>query len=114
MFTIPTAAGLAFGFSGSAQLPWERLAPAGSVHWRALLVGNNGDGHINASIAEQNLLGELADDNGIDRHPQLWATFGTATWGDAKLLLCGNDVEKPACSAIQASATGRGHRRYGR
>jgi uncharacterized protein (TIGR03118 family) len=77
-----------FASQGALNSPWGlALAPADfGPFGGALLVGNNGDGRINAyDPGSGTLLGELADDNGIPiAIPNLWAlTFGNGHAGGA-------------------------------
>jgi uncharacterized protein (TIGR03118 family) len=81
-----------FASQGALDSPWGlALAPADfGAFGGALLVGNNGDGHINAyDPGTGTFLGQLADDNGNPiTIPNLWAlTFGNGySGGDAETL----------------------------
>ncbi|MBI1918732.1 MAG: TIGR03118 family protein [Planctomycetes bacterium] len=100
-----------FASGGALNSPWGlALAPA---DWRpfggALLVGNNGDGHINAyDPGSGTFLGDLADDNGTPiAIPNLWAlTLGNGhAGGDADTLFFAagiDDEEHGLFGAIQA------------
>jgi uncharacterized protein (TIGR03118 family) len=75
-----------FASRGALDSPWGlALAPAGfGPFGGALLVGNTGDGHINAyDPGSGAFLGPLADDNGVPMTiPTLWAlTFGNGHLG---------------------------------
>jgi uncharacterized protein (TIGR03118 family) len=79
---------LRFSSQGPLNSPWGMaLAPADfGPFGGALLVGNNGDGHINAyDPGSGTFLGQLGDDNGIPIViPNLWAlTFGNGHAGGA-------------------------------
>jgi uncharacterized protein (TIGR03118 family) len=75
-----------FASQGALNSPWGlALAPAGFGPFGGdLLVGNNGDGHINAyDPGNGNFLGQIADVNGNPiALPNLWAlTFGNGHLG---------------------------------
>jgi uncharacterized protein (TIGR03118 family) len=77
-----------FASQGALNAPWGlALAPAGFGPFGAsLLIGNVGDGHINAyDTASGGFLGPLADDNDVPLAiPTLWAlTFGNGHEGGA-------------------------------
>jgi uncharacterized protein (TIGR03118 family) len=100
-----------FASGGALNAPWGlALAPADfGPFGGALLVGNNGDGHINACDARSGtFLGALADDHGMPIVvPDLWAlTFGNGhAGGDAHTLFftAGLDYEAHGLfGAIQA------------
>jgi uncharacterized protein (TIGR03118 family) len=91
-----------FASQGALNSPWA-LAPAPAdfgPFGGALLVGNNGDGHINAyDVQSGTFLGELTDDNGIAiTIPNLWAlTFGNGhAGGDAETLFFAAGVDYDA------------------
>jgi uncharacterized protein (TIGR03118 family) len=100
-----------FASQGALNAPWGlALAPAAFAPLGgALLVGNNGDGHINAyDPGSGAFLGELAADNGSPLViPDLWAlTFGNGhAGGDADTLFFAAGVaydEHGLFGAIQA------------
>ncbi|MCI0464875.1 MAG: TIGR03118 family protein, partial [Gemmataceae bacterium] len=100
-----------FASQGALNAPWGlALAPAGfGPFGGALLVGNFGDGHINAYDPESGAyLGPLADDNGIPITVSgLWAlTFGNGHAGgasDTLFFTAGvDDEEHGLFGAIQA------------
>jgi uncharacterized protein (TIGR03118 family) len=100
-----------FASQGALDSPWGlALARADfGTFGGALLVGNNGDGHINAyDPGSGAFLGHLADDNGIPiAIPNLWAlTFGNGhAGGDSDTLFFAAGVEDDAhglFGAIQA------------
>jgi uncharacterized protein (TIGR03118 family) len=100
-----------FASQGALNSPWGlALAPAGfGPFGGALLVGNNGDGRINAyDPGSGAFLGELAGDNGIPvAIPNLWAlTFGNGHLGgdpDTLFFAAGVDSEAHGLfGAIQA------------
>jgi uncharacterized protein (TIGR03118 family) len=102
-----------FASEGALNSPWGlALAPASFGRFGgALLVGNNGDGHINAyDAASTAFLGTLADHNGIPiTIPDLWALmFGNGHSGGASDTLffsAGIDNEAHGLfGAIQAPA----------
>jgi uncharacterized protein (TIGR03118 family) len=101
-----------FASQGSLNSPWGlALAPADfGPFGGALLVGNNGDGRINAyNPRSGTFLGELADDNGTPiTIPNLWAlTFGNGhAGGDPDTLFFAAGVgydEHGLFGAIQAA-----------
>src|SRR5262249_50767675 len=87
-----------FASRGALDSPWGlALAPAGfGPLGGALLVGNNGDGHINAyDPGSGNFLGQLSDANGAPiTIPNLWAlTFGNGhEGGDSDTLFFAGGV----------------------
>jgi uncharacterized protein (TIGR03118 family) len=100
-----------FAAGGTLDSPWGlALAPADfGPFGGALLVGNNGDGHINAYDTHSGtFLGQLANDNGTPLAiPNLWAlTFGNGhLGGDPNTLFFGAGVDYDAhglFGAIQA------------
>jgi uncharacterized protein (TIGR03118 family) len=100
-----------FASRGALNSPWGlALAPAQfGPFGGALLVGNNGDGHINAyDPASGNFLGQLADDSGSPiAISNLWAlSFGNGhLGGDAGTLFFAAGVDGDAhglFGAIQA------------
>src|SRR5262249_27793543 len=100
-----------FASQGALNSPWGlALAPADfGPFGGALLVGNNGDGHINAYDPRTGtFLGELADDKGTPLAlPNLWAlTFGNGhAGGDADTWFSAagvGDGEQGVFGAIQA------------
>jgi uncharacterized protein (TIGR03118 family) len=100
-----------FASQGPLNSPWGlALAPAGfGPFGGALLVGNNGDGHINAYDSGSGaFLGPLADDNGTPITVRfLWTlTFGNGHEGgasDTLFFTAGvDDEEHGLFSAIQA------------
>src|SRR5438132_2212593 len=77
-----------FASQGALNAPWGlALAPPGfGPFGGSLLIGNAGDGHINAyDMGSGAFLGPLADDNGVPLAiPTLWAlTFGNGHEGGA-------------------------------
>jgi uncharacterized protein (TIGR03118 family) len=100
---------------GTLNSPWGiALAPAGfGPFGGALLVGNNGDGHINAfNPASGAFLGQLADDSGSPIEiPNLWAlAFGNGHQGgaaDTLFFVSGPGDEHGLFGAIQ-SPQGKG------
>jgi uncharacterized protein (TIGR03118 family) len=100
-----------FASHGALNSPWGlALAPASfGPFGGALLVGNNGDGRINAyDLGSGAFLGPLADDNGVPiTVPTLWAlTFGNGHEGgasDTLFFTAGVDYEDHGLfGAIQA------------
>jgi uncharacterized protein (TIGR03118 family) len=100
-----------FASQGALNAPWGlALAPAAfGPFGGALLVGNEGDGHINAfDPGSGTSLGQLADDNGIPISvPTLWAlTFGNGHAGgdsDTLFFAAGVDYEEHGLfGALQA------------
>src|SRR5260370_6679574 len=100
-----------FASQGPLNSPWGlALAPANfGLFGGALLVGNTGDGHINAYNLESGaFLGSLADENGTPLTlPTLWAlTFGNGHEGgasDTLFFAAGVDYERHGLfGAIQA------------
>jgi uncharacterized protein (TIGR03118 family) len=91
-----------FASQGALNSPWGMaLAPADfGPFGGALLVGNNGDGHINAyDPGNGTFLGQLAADNGIPiAIPGLWAlTFGNGhAGGDSETLFFAAGVDDEA------------------
>jgi uncharacterized protein (TIGR03118 family) len=91
-----------FASQGALNSPWGlALAPADfGPLGGALLVGNNGDGHINAyDPGSGAFLGELADDRGTPiAIPNLWAlTFGNGhAGGDSDTLFFAAGVDYDA------------------
>jgi uncharacterized protein (TIGR03118 family) len=91
-----------FASGGALNSPWGlALAPADfGPFGGALLVGNNGDGHINAYNPRSGaFLGQLAGDNGAPiTIPDLWAlTFGNGhAGGDAHTLFFAAGVDYDA------------------
>jgi uncharacterized protein (TIGR03118 family) len=100
-----------FASGGALDAPWGlAVAPADfGPFGGALLVGNNGDGRINAyDPGSGTFLGQLADDDGIPLAiPDLWAlTFGNGhAGGDAATLFFTAGVDDDAhglFGAVQA------------
>jgi uncharacterized protein (TIGR03118 family) len=89
-----------FASQGALNAPWGlALAPADFGRFGgALLVGNNGDGHINAySPTSGAFLGQLPGDNGAPiAIPDLWAlTFGNGhEGGDAQTLFFAAGIDQ--------------------
>ena len=107
-----------FASQGTLNSPWGlALAPAGFGPFSsALLVGNNGDGRINAyNLQSGAFLGPLADEKGIPiTLPYLWALmFGNGHEGgesDTLFFTAGLDDEQHGLfGAIQASQRRSGH-----